>query len=1277
MASKNPRTNAYIGIAIAAVVAVVTYGVGTIFSGAIYSGWTAISLAALGAGVASLQLLNLRKGPGSRNGADDLIVTTSTRNTPVPIVFGRARIGGNYLLLGNFFRIADNLNNTPSRRIYVEHAVIGLAEGPMRAMGNFRQDGKITHDIAVQEKQPDDHFEYTLLPGTTVETLPAEITSTSPARSYPPITNLAPWRRTAKLMVKTILPELPHLITINGDGVGPDYQIRYFVIYDTPDNLGHTPEYSFYDAYTEMFYYLRSDTDGTGMSAIHREATVSRSSTAPPDGVGTIILGWYLGRHDVLVFQNPDDDETFHVGYWEIESGSSDWETFKPSPEGYYANPILSHYLDEVHGILHSLHSDGTVRYIMRWTLVSGRIERLDTNLGDYTFLDLLYSPDFAAYIVVTDDGHLIMLDQKTGLTYADTTDVPTGAYRGVCVSGQRIGVIAGHNLVYYDPNFNTISDPLGWGDSGTLFAPGNFDNCRRAVQNSWTGHVTISALAESDAAFINFIPSVVEDIQDLSAKGTAGRYDSDGGFTPYPEFQTFPTPDPVAGWVRDWSYVKSDSFSVVRFQGEYSVAAAAWVVAVNEPSLESDRFGGGFDRKNFSVSSFEHLHWFCVGGVQYPNEPTNENDVPEGGPYRWAERAKVDLFVGNPVSISQFWSSEVLANCNAYRYCTGGKLHVGVQKPGVFPLWHFTDDNIQMGSGNTNFVTTRTNRIRVQFRRVLDEYRSDFAEWNNEYDQNVKGRVVPETISFESIGRVGQAKWLAGVIGARLAPRRLFVFKTSFLAYVMIAHDPAEVSYKAHALSKMPVIISSIKENDQGEIEIQALEHVPVLDGLRNAASIGTPIGGDPPPPDEPDGCLTVFGRTDLVPIWWSSGASYAAGPYFISYIRGAYKPTVDWNYAVAGYQIVTRDSMGTIIVLGDAPAVTIANPGYDTPADAAAANIGQGGNFTLDAPGPIGLLLPVMGIDDDQGVNPGYQLCVDGATYYQAMDCFGNLQNIWIQNTGQSLPLIFTIGGGGPGGGGGGVQPIDTGTDGTATTPSGDIDLVDGDVIENIIITGKISGNSLTAGQVAHISNCIIDGGYDGITEDGEGNLIGEQFCIQLNNNGGTVYIDHCEIRNCKAAGVFGDNFELTNSYIHHMASDGVKPGTNCLIQSNYFTKLGWNNPTAHADAIQITGGSNIQILNNTISIASNIEIGQTFKNNSGIFIQGAQSTGGPAASDITVDSNAIQTDHTGVQAYTDTGDGHTLTITNNVIDGHPGLHLEAGVVSSGNTDTAGTPI
>ena len=42
-----------------------------------------------------------------------------------------------------------------------------------------------------------------------------------------------------------------------------------------------------------------------------------------------------------------------------------------------------------------------------------------------------------------------------------------------------------------------------------------------------------------------------------------------------------------------------------------------------------------------------------------------------------------------------------------------------------------------------------------------------------------------------------------------------------------------------------------------------------------------------------------------------------------------------------------------------------------------------------------------------------------------------------------------------------------------------------------------------------------------------------------------------------------------------------DGFKPGFNALIAGNYVTELGWNAPTAHADGVQINGGSNVRII------------------------------------------------------------------------------------------------
>jgi prepilin-type N-terminal cleavage/methylation domain-containing protein len=138
----------------------------------------------------------------------------------------------------------------------------------------------------------------------------------------------------------------------------------------------------------------------------------------------------------------------------------------------------------------------------------------------------------------------------------------------------------------------------------------------------------------------------------------------------------------------------------------------------------------------------------------------------------------------------------------------------------------------------------------------------------------------------------------------------------------------------------------------------------------------------------------------------------------------------------------------------------------------------------------------------------------------------------------------------------------PDNTGPTGPLT-PSGSITASNGQVIENLDITGSVNATGKTN---VTIRNCRITGGTYGVRCDGASNII----------------IENCEITGASSAGVYGSGVTLTASEIHHIGADGVKPGSNSVIQGNWFHHLGLADGS-HADGVQVRGDDNIKIEGN----------------------------------------------------------------------------------------------
>jgi hypothetical protein len=225
----------------------------------------------------------------------------------------------------------------------------------------------------------------------------------------------------------------------------------------------------------------------------------------------------------------------------------------------------------------------------------------------------------------------------------------------------------------------------------------------------------------------------------------------------PEPDLQPEPGDDPIDNWVRDWSYRTPSAYNLVSLQGNSSLAAAMWCTQVAEvreadanfDAMDTSRWGAGQDPQWFSLGSFEGVHAYCVGGVSY----TNPDDTR-----RWAERYKFDFLLDGEESVASLVSDNMLMACNGYRVVIGGKLHVGVNKPGMWPEWHFSGAQVGPAGVELAFIGrgAGTNQVRIQYRDPLQEYQQQFAEANDEWDQGQRGRTQREMIVAEGCARRG-----------------------------------------------------------------------------------------------------------------------------------------------------------------------------------------------------------------------------------------------------------------------------------------------------------------------------------------------------------------------------------------------------------------------------------------------------------------------------------------------------------------------------------------
>jgi hypothetical protein len=196
-----------------------------------------------------------------------------------------------------------------------------------------------------------------------------------------------------------------------------------------------------------------------------------------------------------------------------------------------------------------------------------------------------------------------------------------------------------------------------------------------------------------------------------------------------------------------------------------------------------------------------------------------------------------------------------------------------------------------------------------------------------------------------------------------------------------------------------------------------------------------------------------------------------------------------------------------------------------------------------------------------------------------------------------------------------GGQPGPDNTGPTGSLT-PSGSITAVDGQVIENLDITGSVQATGRTN---VTIRNCRITGnGPYGVRCDGASGII----------------IDKCEITGATSAGVYGEGFTLTASEIHHIGADATKPGNNSVVKANWFHHLGLA-AGSHADGCQIIGSQNIQITGNFFEMTNGV-IGT--HSNAWLQIQ-SDNAGGPLPQNVSFVGNWCEGGNYGINGASNT--------------------------------------
>ncbi len=652
---------------------------------------TVIVGVAIGAGVGALGLiLQDGKKPGTRRSVDDLTVSTAVRNSVVPVLFGRGRMSGNFVALGGFGGVKDRLEGSRNRRLRICHAVMSLCEGPVQACGNYHLDGR----TMIRARKAEDFarnapgWRIMHLPGTADEVAHPFVTD---AGSRFPANTLV-HRRTAKLLVHTVVGDQPRLPDVNCDVFGPDLtvtDVRPTQAHAVEADVVPTTVTSFgYDAHAEAFWYagtFAGRAAASGLVILPRDGSPG-THVAPPTGVASVTRGWYLGRHDVVCLQDPADPATFYLGHADSQPADEAWEAVRPDPS-LYATPISHHHLDELNGILHTYHPNvgGPGGTFARWWLLTGRVERVASRLNGAPS-KMIYSPDLDAYVCWHAGAKIVLVNPRDGTHQAESTSAVDAA-GGLAVSGSCAVAIGEDGQVQYWSASVGAEPPAvvvgGAGAGGGLAVPGRPRRARVRLQ-----HV--------DRARHDVGGDGLRELPRLDRRAPGGRVGwgrrasaSSVGSTTRPgrsSRRCRPRRTSAAGGVTGVRGRSSARLRRPQLPGPL-VARGGDVGDARQAGGPDVRAVGGRDEtprtsraaasRRCTAGASARGRSRCRARVYYRG---GGGVVPQDPFAYWGERAKFDYVLDAEVSVSDLISNEMLASVNGYRTMSGGRLHVMIR---------------------------------------------------------------------------------------------------------------------------------------------------------------------------------------------------------------------------------------------------------------------------------------------------------------------------------------------------------------------------------------------------------------------------------------------------------------------------------------------------------------------------------------------------------------------------------------------------------------------
>jgi hypothetical protein len=187
----------------------------------------------------------------------------------------------------------------------------------------------------------------------------------------------------------------------------------------------------------------------------------------------------------------------------------------------------------------------------------------------------------------------------------------------------------------------------------------------------------------------------------------------------------------------------------------------------------------------------------------------------------------------------------------------------------------------------------------------------------------------------------------------------------------------------------------------------------------------------------------------------------------------------------------------------------------------------------------------------------------------------------------------------------------------------------------------------------------NCL----FDITAKDTKGAV--KKYGARCDGPGHNRVFKHCEFRGMGSCAIVGSEYQAIDCSVHHSQGDGFKAERNVLIQGCYVTMLGMSDG-AHADGVQIRGGSDIRITGNFFDMPTGVA---GTHSNACLFLQ-------LDARNVTFHANWCRGGNYTICAYPEAKAQANVAITANVLWGgkYGPANLFDGVIFRDNVDDKG---